>query len=67
MLGVAIVCHISLEKSDRLWVSDNLGNLVEIDQQGNQLQVIKISYGSKGNYTVTQAGGLLYTDTEKKS
>jgi type II secretory pathway pseudopilin PulG len=35
---VSNTCHMSLDKSDRLWASDLDGNLVQTDLQGNQLQ-----------------------------
>ncbi|XP_065938565.1 E3 ubiquitin-protein ligase TRIM71 isoform X2 [Magallana gigas] len=64
--GVDGVFHISLGKSDRLWVSDVYGNLVQTDLQGNQLQKIQTNGGSDGYHTVTQDGGLIYTDRENK-
>ena len=60
------VYHASLDKSGRLWVSDNYGNLVQINQQGKQLQKIHTSRGIKGYHTVTQDGGLIYTDKKMK-
>nr|XP_034312026.1 uncharacterized protein LOC117684363 [Crassostrea gigas]XP_034312027.1 uncharacterized protein LOC117684363 [Crassostrea gigas] len=64
--GVYSVWHISLGKSGRLWVSDNDGNLVQIDLQGNQLQKIKTSGRYEGYHTVTQDGDLIYTDRKNK-
>ncbi|XP_062573894.1 uncharacterized protein LOC134235764 [Saccostrea cucullata] len=55
------VCHMSLDQSGRLWVSDNAGNLVQTDLQGNQLQKIETSDGY-GYHTVTQDGDLIFTD-----
>nr|XP_034314524.1 protein PML-like [Crassostrea gigas] len=64
--GVDNVFHISLGKSGRLWGSDNRGNLVQLDLQGNQLQKIQTSGRYEGYHTVTQDGDLLYTDREYK-
>ncbi|XP_062597972.1 protein PML-like [Saccostrea cucullata] len=63
--GVDNVYHVSLDQSDRLWISDNDGNLVQIDLQGNVIQKIKTSGGS-GYHTVTQDGDLIFTDQYKK-
>jgi tripartite motif-containing protein 2/3 len=56
---------MSLDKSGRLWASDNEGNLVHTDLQGNQLQKIQTS-GGDGYHTVTQDGELIFTDSENK-
>ncbi|XP_052677515.1 uncharacterized protein LOC128158626 [Crassostrea angulata] len=56
--------HISLGKSGRLWVSDDIGNLVQTDLQGNQLQKIQTSGESEGYHTVTRDGDLIYTDRD---
>nr|XP_022345554.1 uncharacterized protein LOC111138056 isoform X3 [Crassostrea virginica] len=64
--GVNEVCHVSVEKSDRLWVSDREGNLVQTDLQGNQLQKIQTSSRYEGYHTATQDGDLIYTDQYKK-
>uniref|UniRef100_K1Q8S9 Tripartite motif-containing protein 2 n=1 Tax=Magallana gigas TaxID=29159 RepID=K1Q8S9_MAGGI len=63
--GVNGVYHMSLGKSGRLWVSDDIGNLVQINLQGKQLQKIQTSGGS-GYHTVTQDGDLIYTDRDNK-
>eukprot|EP00105_Crassostrea_gigas_P034243 XP_019918391.1 PREDICTED: uncharacterized protein LOC105317358 [Crassostrea gigas] len=63
--GVDSVHHISLGKSYRLWASDDDGNLVQTDLQGNQLQKIQTS-GGYGYHTVTQDGDLIYTDRKNK-
>ena len=60
------VYHASLDKSGRLWVSNDYGNLVQINQQGKQLQKIQTSRGIKGYHTATQDGDLIYTDKMKK-
>ncbi|XP_052684904.1 tripartite motif-containing protein 3-like [Crassostrea angulata] len=64
--GVGSVYHISLGKSGRLWASDAIGNLVQTDLQGNQLQKIKTNGGDEGYHTVTQDGDLIYTDRKNK-
>eukprot|EP00105_Crassostrea_gigas_P002376 XP_011414879.1 PREDICTED: tripartite motif-containing protein 3 [Crassostrea gigas] len=65
-LGVDDVFHISLGKSGRLWVSDDDGNIIQIDLQGNQLQKIHTSGISEGCHTLTQDGDLIYTDRDNK-
>ncbi|XP_022312752.2 uncharacterized protein LOC111117812 [Crassostrea virginica] len=64
--GVNNAFHVSVDKSDRLWVSDSLCNLVQTDLQGNLLQEIQTSGISEGYHTATQDGGLIYTDRDKK-
>nr|XP_022336269.1 uncharacterized protein LOC111132738 [Crassostrea virginica] len=62
--GVVNAFHVSLDKSDRLWVSDWSGNLVQTDLHGNRLQNIETSHGH-GYHTTTQDGDLIYTDSDK--
>uniref|UniRef100_A0A8W8JG67 B box-type domain-containing protein n=2 Tax=Magallana gigas TaxID=29159 RepID=A0A8W8JG67_MAGGI len=64
--GVNSVWHISLGKSGILWASDNKGNLVQTDLQGNQLQKIQASGKDDGYHTFTQDGDLIYTDRKNK-
>ncbi|XP_052683018.1 uncharacterized protein LOC128163452 [Crassostrea angulata] len=64
--GVDRVYHISLGKSDRLWVSDDSGNLIQTDVQGNQLQKIQTNGLFEGYHTVTQEGDLIYTDRDNR-
>ncbi|XP_052684806.1 uncharacterized protein LOC128164828 [Crassostrea angulata] len=64
--GVDNVYHITHGKSGRLWASDDHGNLVQIDLQGNQLQKIQTSGEFQGYHTVTQGGDLIFTDGKKK-
>uniref|UniRef100_A0A8W8JEW0 B box-type domain-containing protein n=1 Tax=Magallana gigas TaxID=29159 RepID=A0A8W8JEW0_MAGGI len=64
--GVDRVYHISLGKSGRLWASDEYGNLVHTDLQGDQLQKIRTSGTDEGYHTVTQDGDLIYTDRKNK-
>ncbi|XP_061179621.1 uncharacterized protein LOC133188265 [Saccostrea echinata] len=59
--------HLSLNKSNRIWVNDWDGNLVQIDLHGNQLQKIKTSPRSEGFHTVTVDEDLIFTDTVKKA
>ncbi|XP_062603709.1 tripartite motif-containing protein 2-like [Saccostrea cucullata] len=63
--GVDGVFHVSLDQSDRLWISDSNGNLVQTDLQGNVTQKIKTS-GGRGYHTVTRDGDLIFTDYNKK-
>nr|XP_022308900.1 uncharacterized protein LOC111114736 [Crassostrea virginica] len=65
--GVYNANHVSADKSVRLWVSDDEGNFVLTDLQGNLLQEIQTSgYREEGYHTVTQGGGLIYTDIDEK-
>ncbi|XP_061192378.1 tripartite motif-containing protein 2-like [Saccostrea echinata] len=64
--GVDDVYHISLDQSDRLWISDSNGNLVQTDLQGNEIQKIETSGGDEGYHTVTQDGDLIFTDQDTK-
>ncbi|XP_062567348.1 E3 ubiquitin-protein ligase TRIM71-like [Saccostrea cucullata] len=63
--GVDGVCHVSLDQSDRLWISDRWGNLVQTDLQGNVIQKIKTRGRDEGYHTVTQNGDLIFTDQDK--
>nr|XP_022341359.1 uncharacterized protein LOC111135512 [Crassostrea virginica] len=64
--GVDSAYHVSVDKADRLWVSNAKGNLVQTDLQGNQLQKIQTSGSDEGYHTATQNGGLIYSDKDKK-
>ena len=64
--GVYRACHVSVDKSARLWASDDKGNLVHTDQQGNQLQKIQTSGTEGGYHTVTQDESLIYADKNKR-
>nr|XP_022342725.1 uncharacterized protein LOC111136274 [Crassostrea virginica] len=64
--GVDSACHVSVDQTGRLWVSDDRGNLVQTDLQGKQLQKIQTSIGDQGYHTATQDGDLIYTDRDKK-
>ncbi|XP_022343920.2 uncharacterized protein LOC111136997 [Crassostrea virginica] len=64
--GVDGARHVSVDKSGRLWVSDEIGNLVQTDLQGNLLQKIQTSGREQGYHTATQDGDLIYTDRDKK-
>ncbi|XP_078318935.1 uncharacterized protein LOC144620856 [Crassostrea virginica] len=63
--GVKHAYHVSLGKSGSVWVSDDDGNLVQTDLQGNALQKIKTSSGGTGYHTVTQDMDLIYADDKK--
>ena len=58
--------HITVDKAGRLWVSDEGGNLVQTDLQGNLLQKIQTSGGYEGYHTATLDGDLIYTDRDKR-
>ncbi|XP_062576877.1 uncharacterized protein LOC134238774 [Saccostrea cucullata] len=60
------ILHITSYRSDRLWISDKYGNLVQTDLQGNVIQKIKTSGGEEGHHTVTQDGNLIFTDIVNK-
>ncbi|XP_062566260.1 E3 ubiquitin-protein ligase TRIM71-like [Saccostrea cucullata] len=64
--GVNHVYHVSLDQSDRLWISDSDGNLVQTDLQGNVIQKIETSGRREGYHTVTQDRDLIFTDKGKK-
>ncbi|XP_062604723.1 uncharacterized protein LOC134266513 [Saccostrea cucullata] len=66
VLSVNNVCHVSQDQSDKLWISDSKGNLVQTDLQGNVIQKIETNGGSKGYHTVTQDRDLIFTDQDKK-
>ncbi|XP_062579941.1 uncharacterized protein LOC134241946 [Saccostrea cucullata] len=65
ILGLQNACHLSIGKSGRLWISDEFGNLVQTDLQGNQLQTEK-TCGGYGYHTFSLEGDLLFTDKDKK-
>ncbi|XP_062566262.1 uncharacterized protein LOC134228614 [Saccostrea cucullata] len=66
VLSINNVCHVSRGQSDRLWISDSKGNLVQIDLQGNVIQKLETSGRSEGYHTVTQGRDLIFTDKNKK-
>ncbi|XP_062599282.1 uncharacterized protein LOC134260749 [Saccostrea cucullata] len=45
--------HMSLDKSGRLWVSDNEGFIIQTDLQGNRLKKIPAGVGYPGFHTVS--------------
>ncbi|XP_062608691.1 tripartite motif-containing protein 2-like [Saccostrea cucullata] len=63
--GVDDVQHISLDQSDRLWISDDEGNLVQTDLQGNEIQKIETSGRREGYHTVTGDRNLIFADQYK--
>ncbi|XP_062597761.1 tripartite motif-containing protein 2-like [Saccostrea cucullata] len=65
--GVDDVFHVSLAQSDRLWISDDEGNLVQTDLQGNVIQKIKTSGRDQGYHTVTQDRDLIFTDHDNQA
>ncbi|XP_061167719.1 tripartite motif-containing protein 2-like [Saccostrea echinata] len=64
--GVHGVYHISQHQSNRLWISDLDGNLVQTDLHMNVIQKIKTNGKWEGFHTVTQDGDLIFTDKNKK-
>ncbi|XP_061182381.1 uncharacterized protein LOC133190710 [Saccostrea echinata] len=57
--------HISCMKSNKCWVGDELGNLVEIDPKGNEIQKIKTHHYKQqptGFHAVTKDDELLFID-----
>ena len=63
--GIGNVWHVSLDKLERLWVSDSNGNLVQIDLQGNLLHKIQTSGEFEGYHTATQDGDFIYRQKEE--
>ncbi|XP_062569810.1 E3 ubiquitin-protein ligase TRIM36-like [Saccostrea cucullata] len=64
--GFDNIHHVSLDQSDRLWISDYNGNLVQTDLQRNVIQKIETSGGIEGYHTVIQDRDLIFTDKGKK-
>ncbi|XP_061168556.1 uncharacterized protein LOC133177604 [Saccostrea echinata] len=62
---VSDVWHLSLDQSDRLWISDSDGTLVQTDLHGNEVQIIKESGEWEGYQTVTQDGDLIIKEKNK--
>ena len=58
--------HVSAYKPGRLWVSVR-GTLVQTDLHGNLLKMIQTSNIQTGCHTVTQDGGLIYSDMNKNA
>ncbi|XP_022317768.2 uncharacterized protein LOC111120980 [Crassostrea virginica] len=63
--GVDRACHVSLGKAGRLWVSNDIGILVQTDLQGNLLQSLQTSGRNAGYHTVAQDGDLIYAERNK--
>ncbi|XP_056015295.1 uncharacterized protein LOC125673379 [Ostrea edulis] len=61
------VYHLSFSTSGHFLASDNKGNLIEFDREGNQLQKISTSRNTTGYHTGTAEGEWLYTDYNKKA
>ncbi|XP_048731918.2 uncharacterized protein LOC125648917 [Ostrea edulis] len=62
------VIHISFSPSGEVWASDDHGNLVQSDLQGNLLQVKSINKSPiTGCHTVTTEGDLLYIYRGKRA
>nr|XP_022314597.1 uncharacterized protein LOC111119075 [Crassostrea virginica] len=63
--GVQNAHHVSLGKSEIVWVSDDDGNLVQTDLKGKALQKIKTSGEPRGHHTVMQGMDLIYADCKR--
>ena len=63
--GIGNVWHVSVDKLERLWVSDSNGNLVQIDLQGNLLHKIQIVVNLKVT-TQPHTTGTLSTQTKRR-
>nr|XP_011419132.2 E3 ubiquitin-protein ligase TRIM71-like isoform X1 [Crassostrea gigas]XP_011419141.2 E3 ubiquitin-protein ligase TRIM71-like isoform X1 [Crassostrea gigas] len=64
--GVERLFHLSIDTAEKVWASDNSGNLVQTDLQGNMLQEINTSRQGVGYHTVTENADLIYADRENK-
>nr|XP_022342524.1 uncharacterized protein LOC111136165 [Crassostrea virginica] len=64
--GVDSIYHVLVDKKCRLWVSDDEGNIVQTDEQGNLLQRIQTRSAFEGYHTTTQDGDLIYADRDKR-
>ncbi|XP_056002847.1 uncharacterized protein LOC125667384 [Ostrea edulis] len=70
---VGKVRHISVVTSDRLWVSDYVGHLLQVDSSGRVLHdkqrfecsSFPFRYNSRGSHTVTEDGDLLFIYCDK--
>ncbi|XP_052696264.1 uncharacterized protein LOC128174879 [Crassostrea angulata] len=62
--GVSSCRHISCVTSDRVWVSDNVNNLILIDKTGVPLHRVEdlCTYVSRGLHTVSTKNELIYID-----
>nr|XP_022303865.1 E3 ubiquitin-protein ligase TRIM37-like [Crassostrea virginica] len=58
--------HVSVDKLERLLVSDCDGNFVLTDLQGNLPKMINTSGEFEGYHTVTEDGDFIYTDKKEK-
>ncbi|XP_061191693.1 uncharacterized protein LOC133199900 [Saccostrea echinata] len=57
------LCYLSPSPFQKFWASDDKGNLIQADMQGNILQKISTNSNNNGYHTMTSEGELLYTDT----
>lgn len=65
VLDIDRCCYIFCMKFNKVWVGDELGNLVEIDLKGNEFYKIKIYYFRQqliGFYVVILEDELLFID-----
>ncbi|XP_062590375.1 uncharacterized protein LOC134251988 [Saccostrea cucullata] len=61
--GVRGCCHISRVTSDRVWISDNEGNLILTNTRGEELDRVTDIGGGYGGHTVDTNGDLIYIDS----
>ncbi|MES1923277.1 hypothetical protein MHBO_004824, partial [Bonamia ostreae] len=68
MPKIRSVHHLSFTPSGEVWVSDDHGNLVLSDLQGNLIQEFSTDVlPTTGSHTVTADGELLYTDYKNRA
>lgn len=63
--GIDRCRHISCMKSNKAWMGDELGNLVQIDPKGNEIQQIKThhyKHQPTGFHSLTKEDELLFID-----
>ncbi|XP_061185013.1 uncharacterized protein LOC133193028 [Saccostrea echinata] len=65
--GLCYTCHISLDKSNRLWVSDLNGHLIQTNLLGTQERAVKGSAIGAANHTVSEGGDLLFIDNQNST
>eukprot|EP00105_Crassostrea_gigas_P038334 XP_019922482.1 PREDICTED: uncharacterized protein LOC105327476 [Crassostrea gigas] len=60
--GVGVCYHISCVTSDRVWVSDDINNLILTDTTGVPLHCVEDSCSGNGLHTVNSESELIYID-----
>ncbi|XP_062569563.1 uncharacterized protein LOC134231598 [Saccostrea cucullata] len=61
--GVRGCSHISRVTSDRLWISDNIGNLILTNTKGEELDHVTDIRSDLGGHSVNSNGDLIYIDS----